>query len=337
MAPAHGRVFGPAEDAPGRDQVVVLSDQLWRRQFGGDPSIIGREISLNQRPYVVLGIMPAAFDWSAGREELWVPIAFSAERRNNRGNHTLAVYGRLKDGVPLQQAAAETAMILEKRLARWPDESRERTLHVRPRDGAVRRRLSPASVRAARGCRTGAADRLRQRVQPVAGARHVTCPRARPPQRARCRTRTAGPTTVHRERRAGRHRSGRGGRPGGLVHSAAALLQSPGGPEAGAGDARWLRPGVRGRARIHVQRALRPGAGLACVPDGRKQYAQGRQPRRRPARRQGRGPLHADRRRSRAGAGAARWRRSPDQDIAGDTAGASRVRARGSCSPAGCC
>ena len=132
VPPAHGRVFGRAEDTPGRDQVVVLSHKLWKRQFAEDPSVVGREISLNQRPYVVVGVMPPVFDWWQNREELWVPIAFSAERRANRSNHTLSVYGRLRDGVSLPQAQAELPMILQKRLARWPDESAERTLHIRP-------------------------------------------------------------------------------------------------------------------------------------------------------------------------------------------------------------
>ena len=132
LSPAHGRVIGPADDAPGRDQVVVLSHKLWKRQFGEDPGVVGREISLNQRPHVVIGVMPAAFDWWEGREELWVPIAFSPERRGNRANHSLLVYGRLKDDIDVRQAAAETPMIMEKRIARWPEESKERTLHVRP-------------------------------------------------------------------------------------------------------------------------------------------------------------------------------------------------------------
>ena len=132
IPPAHGRVFGRDEDTPGREQVVVLSHKLWKRQFAEDPAIVGREISLNQRPYVVIGVMPPVFDWTEGREELWVPTAFSAERRANRTNHTLSVYGRLREGVSLQQAVAELPMILQKRIARWPDEPTERTLHVRP-------------------------------------------------------------------------------------------------------------------------------------------------------------------------------------------------------------
>jgi putative ABC transport system permease protein len=129
---ALGRVFGPGEDQPGRDAVVVLSDRLWRRQFGGDRAIVGREITVNGRPHIVLGVMPASFDFTSSREELWLPIAYSPDRRNNRTNHTLTVYARLRDGVSVAQAAAQMPAIVQNRLKAYPNESAERTLHVTP-------------------------------------------------------------------------------------------------------------------------------------------------------------------------------------------------------------
>ena len=135
---ALGRVFGPPEDQPGRDTVVVLSDRLWRRQFGADRHIVGREVTVNGRPHAVLGVMPAAFDFASNREELWVPIAFSAERRLNRSNHTLTVYARLRDDVTVAQAEAQMPAIIQSRLRALPDESAERSLHVNPvMDGFV--------------------------------------------------------------------------------------------------------------------------------------------------------------------------------------------------------
>jgi hypothetical protein len=107
MAPARGRVFTRDEDQPGHEQVVVLSHRLWTRRFGSDTSIVGREIKVNGRPYEVIGVMPAAFDFTAQTEELWVPIAFTPERKTLHDEHYLQVYGRLKPGAIASEAVAE--------------------------------------------------------------------------------------------------------------------------------------------------------------------------------------------------------------------------------------
>jgi predicted permease len=130
VPPAAGRVFGEAEDVTGREQVVVLSHGLWMRQFGGDASILGRDITLNQRPHTVIGIMPASIELSAGREELWTPMAFTPEQKDNRGSHYLRVYARLRDGVSLEQANDFMKVVVERRIETWPDESPERTMHA---------------------------------------------------------------------------------------------------------------------------------------------------------------------------------------------------------------
>jgi predicted permease len=129
---AAGRVFGAAEDVPGRAQVAVLSHRLWMRQFGGDPTVLGRDITLNQRPHTVIGIMPASVELSAGLEELWIPMAFTPEQKENRDSHYLRVYARLRDGVSLEQANGFMKVVVQRRLEAWPDESPERTMHATP-------------------------------------------------------------------------------------------------------------------------------------------------------------------------------------------------------------
>ena len=104
---ARGRVFTRDEDQPGREQVVVLSHRLWMRRFGGDPSIVGRQLTLNDRPHDVIGIMPPPFDYTADGEELWVPIAFTPERRAMHDEHYLTVYARLRPGVATAAAVDE--------------------------------------------------------------------------------------------------------------------------------------------------------------------------------------------------------------------------------------
>src|SRR5215203_5058185 len=101
---AFSRPFTAAEDEPGKEQVVVLSHRLWTRRFGGDRALVGRDVRLGGQAYRVLGVMPASFDLTADSEELWVPIAFTAERKATHDEHYLTVYARLKPGVSRQQA-----------------------------------------------------------------------------------------------------------------------------------------------------------------------------------------------------------------------------------------
>lgn len=109
--PLQGRVFRPDEDVPGHEQVVVLSHRLWKRRFGADPGMLGKDLRLSGSPYEVIGIMPASFDFTANSEELWVPIAFTPERKAMHDEHYLTVVGRLRDGVTLAQAQQDVAAI----------------------------------------------------------------------------------------------------------------------------------------------------------------------------------------------------------------------------------
>jgi putative ABC transport system permease protein len=120
MPAARGRVFRREEDQPGREQVVVLSHRLWARRFGGDAAIVGRQIVLNERPYEIIGVMPAAFDYTANSEELWVPIAFTAARKAMHDEHYLQVYGRLKPGAAADQAIAELGENADRLRADFP-------------------------------------------------------------------------------------------------------------------------------------------------------------------------------------------------------------------------
>jgi putative ABC transport system permease protein len=95
---AIGRTFLPGEDRPGGPSVVVLSFGLWQRRFGGDPSIVGRSILLNDAPFLVVGVMPKTFQFLENYVGLWVPAAFTTEELTN-GAHYLTVVGRMKPGV----------------------------------------------------------------------------------------------------------------------------------------------------------------------------------------------------------------------------------------------
>jgi predicted permease len=104
---ARGRVFTASEDQPGGPRVVVLSHRLWTRRFGANPSIVGSQVRLGGRAYEVIGVMPPAFDFTAQTEELWVPMAFTPERKATHDEHQYQVYGRLASGATPEQVLAE--------------------------------------------------------------------------------------------------------------------------------------------------------------------------------------------------------------------------------------
>jgi putative ABC transport system permease protein len=123
VAPERGRVFKPEEDSPDAAPVAVLSHGLWQRQFAMDPKVVGKDILLNNKPYTVIGVMPASFQFLDPEIELWLPIAFTTAQRNNREGHYLQVVGRLKDDVSESQAQSEMSTIMTQIRKEHPDET----------------------------------------------------------------------------------------------------------------------------------------------------------------------------------------------------------------------
>jgi putative ABC transport system permease protein len=110
---AIGRTFTAEEGQPGKEQVVVLSQGLWKRRFGGDPGIVGKTIKLSGRDFTVVGIAPSGLQLvirqgslTGKQAELWAPLAFSQSSRTRRGRFMMSI-ARLKPGVTLAQAQAE--------------------------------------------------------------------------------------------------------------------------------------------------------------------------------------------------------------------------------------
>ncbi len=121
VTPALGRAFLPEEGAYGSHQVVVLSDALWRRQFGANPAIVGQSIQLNGTPYRVVGVAPPEMTQPQG-VDLWSPLAFNpAERPPSRRGDFLFVIGRLKEGVTVAQAKTEMQSIMSRLEREYPE------------------------------------------------------------------------------------------------------------------------------------------------------------------------------------------------------------------------
>jgi putative ABC transport system permease protein len=106
-----GRTFSAGDDQPGRDHVVILSHELYDREFGSDPSIVGKTIRLSREDYTVIGVMPASFHMLGFTPQLWTPLVINAsdQSADAHNNRSLFVFARLKPGVSLEQARAEVS------------------------------------------------------------------------------------------------------------------------------------------------------------------------------------------------------------------------------------
>ena len=118
--PQIGRVFTAAEDQPGAQRVVLLSYSLWQGRFGGEPGIVGKSLTLNGESYIVVGVMPARFQFPSSDDQAWVPIAFTQQEAANRDRHYLQVVARLKPGVSLAQGQSEMSTIAARLQQQYP-------------------------------------------------------------------------------------------------------------------------------------------------------------------------------------------------------------------------
>jgi putative ABC transport system permease protein len=109
IAPQRGRTFTSEDDRGPGAPLVVLSDALWQRLFARDPEIVGKPITVNDRPFTVAGVMPVGFELS-GHEEIWLTLGPDTAD-NGRGNHGITVVGRLKSGVSLAAATEDAKAV----------------------------------------------------------------------------------------------------------------------------------------------------------------------------------------------------------------------------------
>src|SRR5438105_10022635 len=110
--PVLGRGFSAETDYKGAPHEVVLSDRLWKREFGGDPRILGQTTTLNGRTYTIVGVLPANFRFPLLRNaEALVPFEWDEEDLKNRGMHSMGAFARLKPGISLPGAQADLAVI----------------------------------------------------------------------------------------------------------------------------------------------------------------------------------------------------------------------------------
>jgi len=119
-SPAMGRVFLPEEEIPANAKRVILSDGLWKRRFGADPSVVGKTILADGEQWTVVGVMPASFSFPM-RAELWAPLVFGEKAATNRARSYLTAYGRLARGHSLDEARAQMAAIAQRLARDYPE------------------------------------------------------------------------------------------------------------------------------------------------------------------------------------------------------------------------
>ena len=110
LKPMLGRLYTEEHEKAGNDNVVLLSQGLWQRKFGGTPDVLGKTIVLNGVPHEIIGVMPPELRVPS-TAQMWKPLAPSEGQRTNRGSFWLPVIGRLKPGVAVEQAQTEMSGI----------------------------------------------------------------------------------------------------------------------------------------------------------------------------------------------------------------------------------
>jgi putative ABC transport system permease protein len=130
--PAMGRTFTRADGAAGRDNLVVLSDALWRRRFDARSDVVGTAVELDGRPYTITGVMPASFTHPYPIAQLWTPAALSSSALEDRKQRSYRVVARLREGVTRERAEIELRAVADRLAREHPDSHEGFSVSVRP-------------------------------------------------------------------------------------------------------------------------------------------------------------------------------------------------------------
>src|SRR5256885_5815901 len=120
VQPTLGRDLMRADDEPNAAKVMLISERLWKKTFGGDPNIIGRDIRLDGTTRTVVGVMPAGFRFPS-QTDIWVPMASVFGMNDNRSFRPDQAIARLKPGVTVRSAQSEMSVIAERLAQQYPD------------------------------------------------------------------------------------------------------------------------------------------------------------------------------------------------------------------------
>lgn len=153
VQPALGRDFRPADDTPAARFVVLLSDGLWRRQFGADPGVVGRTVTINDHPYTVIGVMPASFEPLVSehfyqRADIWAPLGYDTSLPYAcRDCFHLMAIGRLQPSAPAERVRADLDAVQADLRRKFPTVYQpDTTMTLEPLATALDGRIRPVLV-----------------------------------------------------------------------------------------------------------------------------------------------------------------------------------------------
>jgi putative ABC transport system permease protein len=133
VKPILGRTYLPGEDQAGKDDVAVLSYEVWQTNFGGRADVVDKVVRLDGMPYTVIGVMPAGFRFPlSARNAIYTPLHADPSWKANRGSHWMLTVGLLKAGVSIEQGQADFARVLGDIGRTYSDTDSGRTVNVVP-------------------------------------------------------------------------------------------------------------------------------------------------------------------------------------------------------------
>jgi len=122
VKPQVGRVFAPDEFSPvAKARVTVISHRLWVQQFGGDPNIVGKTVSISATPFTVVGVMPSTFTYPATETEFWTPWRLNPDSLWTRNNHYLNMVGQIAPGSTIAQARTQVHTLNRRWMTDFPE------------------------------------------------------------------------------------------------------------------------------------------------------------------------------------------------------------------------
>ena len=129
--PLIGRGIQPGEDSPGAEPVVVLGWGVWQARYNGDPKVVGRQVRVNGQAGTIVGVMPQGFAFPIA-QEIWMPMRLDPLKTPRGRGETLEVFGRLRDGVSIDQARAELGGITQALAKEFPATNEGRGAVIKP-------------------------------------------------------------------------------------------------------------------------------------------------------------------------------------------------------------